>query len=362
MKKKFSLKKLSYEDYDYLPYNNNFKYYKYSEKPIKSKNNNFNNEITQLSKNELILENNIEEDLSTNNINIEDLKSFYPKNYKKEEETQLIDIYNDNLSNEKKNNENNNNKNSNSYNNYKKNKNEIQLSNEEISLNKEKNQIIEKENVSNEYKKDKKVNSEKPKKFYVKSIPHPKRKKCQETFYIPRKKLFNFQQKKEAQNYPLSLISNQNNNNNYDSSKNSVSTLNTSSSSYKEKVRINDENNLNINQNIEFNYGNILKKNINNKFEGILIKNNNNNLENTEILNVNIKLSNDKIIIFKLRRFDDLFLTIKFFCEINSIDVKFIKPLITKLLCTLNTIYQIINSEISSEAITILKQIKNEMK
>ena len=48
-------------------------------------------------------------------------------------------------------------------------------------------------------------------------------------------------------------------------------------------------------------------------------------VENTEILEVNVKIAKDKSVVFKLRRFDDLFLTIKFFCEINSIDEKFIK-------------------------------------
>ena len=350
MKKNFNSKKLAFQDYNYISYNNSFKYCNYSIKTIQSKNNNFSNELIHLSKNDLILENNEEKDFPTKKINIENFKSFYPKNYKNEE-IKLSYIYNDNISNE------NNNvniisiENSKSYHN-KKNENENQ------SLNEEKSKQIEKESIFPEYKKDKKFNSEKTKKFFIKSIPHPK--KNQETYYIPRKKLFNFQHKIEVEKYLLSLISNQNNN--YDSSKNSASTLNTSSSSYKEKFKSNDENKnyfLNDNQNFEFNYSNMNKNNIKNKFERVIIKNINNNLENTEILKVNIKISNNKIIIFKLRRFDDLFLTIKIFCEINSIDEKLIKPLIIKLLCTLNTIYQIINSDLSYEAIGLLKQIKN---
>ena len=70
-------------------------------------------------------------------------------------------------------------------------------------------------------------------------------------------------------------------------------------------------------------------------------------------------MPNNRTVVFKLRRFDDLFLTIKLFCEINSIDEKLIKPLIIKSLCTINTIYQIYNSSISSENISILKRIKN---
>ena len=64
-------------------------------------------------------------------------------------------------------------------------------------------------------------------------------------------------------------------------------------------------------------------------------------VENTEILEVNVKIAKDKNVVFKLRRFDDLFLTVKLFCEINSISEKLMKPIITKALCTLNSIYQI---------------------
>jgi hypothetical protein len=81
--------------------------------------------------------------------------------------------------------------------------------------------------------------------------------------------------------------------------------------------------------------------------------------ENTEILKVNVKLPNNETVVYKLRRFDDLFLTIKLFCEINSIDEKLIKPLIIKSLCTINTIYQVYNSQITSEDVAELKKIKH---
>jgi hypothetical protein len=81
--------------------------------------------------------------------------------------------------------------------------------------------------------------------------------------------------------------------------------------------------------------------------------------ENTVILNVNVKISKDKTAIFKLKRFDDLFYTIKLFCEINSVDEKLIKPLIIKSLATLNTIYQVMNSKLEEEQINVLKKMKN---
>ena len=89
------------------------------------------------------------------------------------------------------------------------------------------------------------------------------------------------------------------------------------------------------------------------KYEG------NPEFENTVILNVNVKLSKDRTAVFKLKRFDDLFLTIKLFCEINSVDEKFMKPLIIKSLSTLNTIYQVMNSRLENNQINTLKQIKN---
>ena len=86
----------------------------------------------------------------------------------------------------------------------------------------------------------------------------------------------------------------------------------------------------------------------------------NKNLENTEILCVNVKLAKDKTAIFKLKGFDYIFYTIKLFCEINSLDEKFIKPLIIKSLCTINTIYQIYNCQLSSENISLLKNIMSK--
>ena len=82
-------------------------------------------------------------------------------------------------------------------------------------------------------------------------------------------------------------------------------------------------------------------------------------VENTEILQVNVKVSKDKSVIFKLRRFDDLFLTVKLFCEINNIQEKLMKPIITKALCTLNSIYQIYNTQLDEKNIKILQMLKN---
>lgn len=84
-------------------------------------------------------------------------------------------------------------------------------------------------------------------------------------------------------------------------------------------------------------------------------------LENIEVLRVNVKLEEGKNAVFKLKRYDDVFETIKLFCEINSVDEKLIKPLIIKSLSTLNTIYQIMNSKVNDEQIEIMKKIKKDI-
>ena len=99
-----------------------------------------------------------------------------------------------------------------------------------------------------------------------------------------------------------------------------------------------------------------------NKFNSInnnVSQNMNPLLENTEILKIKVKIQKDKYAVFKLRRFDDLFLTVKLFCEINLIEEKLIKPIITMVLCGLNSIYQIYNSKLEMNNIKILRMIKN---
>ena len=81
--------------------------------------------------------------------------------------------------------------------------------------------------------------------------------------------------------------------------------------------------------------------------------------ENTEILNVSVKISKNKRAVFKLRRFDDLFLTVKLFCEINQIEEKLMKPIIIKTLCSLNSLYQIFNCHLDDKNIQRLARINS---
>ena len=82
--------------------------------------------------------------------------------------------------------------------------------------------------------------------------------------------------------------------------------------------------------------------------------------ENTEILNVKVKIGENNYAYFKLKRFDDIFMTIQYFCEINNLDEKLIKPLIIKSLCAINTIYQVMNSKVNEDNMKVLQEIKNE--
>ena len=104
------------------------------------------------------------------------------------------------------------------------------------------------------------------------------------------------------------------------------------------------------NNNEPFNKFNSINKELNPIVDSII--------ENTEILNINVKIAKNKNVVFKLRRFDDLFMTVKLFCEINSIDIKMMKPIISKALCTLNSIYQIYNSQLDMKNIIILQMLK----
>ena len=139
-----------------------------------------------------------------------------------------------------------------------------------------------------------------------------------------------------------------------DFSKCSKSTAYTSTCPNNEKD-VSEENNLAKNLNKE-DFRNKETKNDNQ--EGTEKYQGNPAFENTEILNVQVKIAKDRTAVFKLKRYDDLFLTIKLFCEINSVDEKLIKPLIIKSLSALNTIYQVMNSQLDNQQINVLKTIK----
>ena len=91
---------------------------------------------------------------------------------------------------------------------------------------------------------------------------------------------------------------------------------------------------------------------------------NNNNLfekdkENTDILEIYVKISETETLTFKIRRYDDMFKTVKMFCEINKLDIKLIRPFIVYIIRALNSIYGIYNLNLNSDEIQFIKDIKN---
>ena len=129
-----------------------------------------------------------------------------------------------------------------------------------------------------------------------------------------------------------------------------------------------------------------LNKNINNVFIGNSYYDTNNNTlsnciinnsmefynkkekENTDILCINIKINNNELLVFKIRRYDDMFKTVKIFCEINKLDTKYIRPLIIYIIRALNSIYGIYNLSLNENEIKFIEDLrereltKNELK
>jgi hypothetical protein len=82
--------------------------------------------------------------------------------------------------------------------------------------------------------------------------------------------------------------------------------------------------------------------------------------ENTDILAIHVKISQKETLVFKIRRYDDMFKTVKIFCEINKLDIKLIRPLIIYIIKALNCIYGIYNLKLKNDEIQYLKDIKNK--
>ena len=82
--------------------------------------------------------------------------------------------------------------------------------------------------------------------------------------------------------------------------------------------------------------------------------------ENTDILCINIKINNNEILVFKIRRYDDMFKTVKIFCEINKLDTKYIKPLIIYIIRALNSIYGIYNLSLNENEIKFIEDLREK--
>ena len=82
--------------------------------------------------------------------------------------------------------------------------------------------------------------------------------------------------------------------------------------------------------------------------------------ENTDILCINIKINNNELLVFKIRRYDDMFKTVKIFCEINKLDTKYIRPLIIYIIRALNSIYGIYNLSLNENEIKFIEDLREK--
>ena len=68
--------------------------------------------------------------------------------------------------------------------------------------------------------------------------------------------------------------------------------------------------------------------------------------ENTIILTLKIKVAKNDYRTFNLKKYDDLFVSLEKFVNINKINQELVKPLVTKIFKTLNKIFWLINNKI----------------
>ena len=140
-------------------------------------------------------------------------------------------------------------------------------------------------------------------------------------------------------------ISNFNSNNSVKSG--SASDKNSSSNADSSKGSSNNNsNNSEIKNDKKINNGNApLKKKYFNKFNSS--KENCTN-ENTVILTLKIKVAPNDFRTFNLKKYDDLFISLEKFFDLNKIKQDLVKPIVTKIFAALNKIFWLLNNKIGN--------------
>jgi hypothetical protein len=87
-------------------------------------------------------------------------------------------------------------------------------------------------------------------------------------------------------------------------------------------------------------------KNFYNKFNSPKDTSSSNKNENTVILTLRIKIAKNDYRVFNLKKYDDLFMSLQKFFELNQIKQELVKPIVTKIFFTLNKIFWLLNSKI----------------
>ena len=105
----------------------------------------------------------------------------------------------------------------------------------------------------------------------------------------------------------------------------------------------NSNNNLSLKSKHSKNFGNPQRKKYFNKFNSS--KENSTN-ENTVILTLKIKVAKDDFRVFNLKKYDDLFISLEKFFDLNKIEQSLVKPIVTKIFTALNKIFWLLNNKI----------------
>ena len=157
--------------------------------------------------------------------------------------------------------------------------------------------------------------------------------------------------KQSIKKYNINNIVNNNNEyiNNFNSDNSSKS-----SSSNSDKT---DSNKINIKKKSKGKlYENIQRKKYFNKFNSS--KENSTN-ENTVILTLKIKVAKNDYRIFNLKKYDDLFVSLEKFFDLNQIDQSLVKPIVNKIFAALNKIFWLLNNKIGKYDQKYLKSLYN---
>ena len=131
--------------------------------------------------------------------------------------------------------------------------------------------------------------------------------------------------------------------NNYRSNNSSKSISNKSNTSDSCKISSSNSNNSNKLKKAKRNDNNYKGKKHFNKFNSS--KENSTN-ENTVILSLKIKIAKNDYRIFNLKKYDDLFISLEKFFDLNKIKQSLVKPIVNKIFQTLNKIFWLFNNKI----------------
>ena len=131
-------------------------------------------------------------------------------------------------------------------------------------------------------------------------------------------------------------------------SMNNLSSLNLFSPNinYNQNLNINNGNTIQRSASNKFNSSKKSSKNFYNKFNSPKDTNSTNKNENTVILTLRIKIAKNDYRVFNLKKYDDLFMSLQKFFELNQIKQELVKPIVTKIFFTLNKIFWLLNSKI----------------